>query len=415
MNEFRFVAKLVPSMLNMAMRVLLITDGVYPVTMGGMQKHSYYLAKFLSQKGIDVLLVHCTPNANTVNEKALKEFEDFNHEKISFLNLPFPELPRYPGHYVRRNKHYSTLIYNKLKDRLNDFDLIYCQGFTAWEFVHQKNKGNISIPIISNLHGYEMFQKAPSAKVKIEHLLLRGIAKKVSIDADYVFSFGGMITRILKDMGVSEKRILESPIGIEQSWLQEDALHINAPRRKFVFVGRNERRKGIIELSQALEQLTSEAKIAFEFHFIGDIPEAQRVSGEHIIYHGKLAGEEKIQKILRGCDVLVVPSYSEGMPTVIMEAMASGLAIIGSRVGAISKQVDENGWLIEDSKVSSIKAAIESAAQIAPEALLKKKELSLEKVKKQFLWDQVIQHKIDCFSQAIREFNKEHRKTNKVH
>ena len=37
------------------------------------------------------------------------------------------------------------------------------------------------------------------------------------------------------------------------------------------------------------------------------------------------------------CDVLLLPSLSEGMPTVVLEAMARGLKIIGTDVGAMSE------------------------------------------------------------------------------
>ena len=41
------------------------------------------------------------------------------------------------------------------------------------------------------------------------------------------------------------------------------------------------------------------------------------------------------------CDVLLLPSLSEGMPTVVLEAMARGLQIIGSDVGAMNVLEDE--------------------------------------------------------------------------
>ena len=50
------------------------------------------------------------------------------------------------------------------------------------------------------------------------------------------------------------------------------------------------------------------------------------------------------------------PSYSEGMPNVIMEAMSRGLAIIATDVGAVSKLVDEeNGWLINPRGLEKLK------------------------------------------------------------
>ena len=387
------------------MRVLLLTDGIYPIVMGGMQKHSYYLAKFLSNKGIDLLVVHCTPDGDSIAEKELPEFQDFDLSRVQFIQREFPGgEDHFPGHYVRANKRYSTQIFEQLKEQLDQFDLIYCQGFTGWEFVQQAQAGRLNVPIAVNLHGYEMFQKAPSLQVKLSHYLLRGIAKKISIHADIVFSFGGMISEILGDMGVEEAKIIESPIGIESSWIKEGNLSMTNNPRKFVFVGRNERRKGIKELSEAIRQLIHEGRHKFEFHFIGDIAIEGRINAPQVIYHGKIVEEEKIQHILHASDVLVCPSYAEGMPTVIMEAMASGLAIMGTNVGAISKQIEQNGYLIEDAQVLKVKEALEAVIGLDEETLLRWKENSRRKVKNEFLWDKVIEHKIACFEKAIESY-----------
>ena len=52
-------------------------------------------------------------------------------------------------------------------------------------------------------------------------------------------------------------------------------------------------------------------------------------------------------------DVLVVPSLSEGMPTVILEAMARGKAVIATDVGAVSDLVSEEEWCV-DSEPGSV-------------------------------------------------------------
>src|SRR6202044_1787021 len=107
---------------------------------------------------------------------------------------------------------------------------------------------------------------------------------------------------------------------------------------KFVFVGRFERRKGIPELNKAIEQLLPNDN--FTFDFIGDIPSEFRLNSPILTYHGKLSSETEIKKILSQCDVLVSPSYAEGMPISIMEAMAQGLAVIATDVGSVSTLVN---------------------------------------------------------------------------
>ena len=112
--------------------------------------------------------------------------------------------------------------------------------------------------------------------------------------------------------------------------------------------------------------------------------------------------EGKIQAILQSSDVLVCPSYSEGMPTVIMEAMASGLAIIATDVGATSQQITNNGWLLTNSKAKTIKRALEIAVRSTDSEIMKLKKNSLNMVQKCFLWEKVIEHKIATFEVAIQ-------------
>ncbi len=56
------------------MKVALVTDGIWPYVMGGMQKHSYYLCKYLAKKKIDVDLYHF--NQSQLNIEALDVFTE---------------------------------------------------------------------------------------------------------------------------------------------------------------------------------------------------------------------------------------------------------------------------------------------------------------------------------------------------
>jgi len=250
------------------------------------------------------------------------------------------------------------------------------------------------VPLVTNLHGYEMYQAPPSWKAWLGQAALRRLAREVSQGADAVFSFGGHISRILRGMGVPPERILECPIGVERSWTEGVQVQPRTGPRTFVFLGRDERRKGIAELNRALAQLLAGNGPAFRFHFIGPIAEHNRLSAPGIVYHGAIKEEARIRELLRTCDVLVCPSFSEGMPTVIMEAMASGLAVIATDVGAVSQQVDSgNGWLLERPLPAAIRAAMEAAMELPVEELLRMKESSLEKVRARFTWERVIRRK----------------------
>ena len=380
------------------MRVLLVTDGIFPYALGGMQKHSYYLAKYLDREGVRVRVVHC---AMDLQEEEVQHPTFAGAKGLSFSRVAFPVLSTTPGHYLRANKLYSKNVLHKMRPLLDDFDLIYCQGFTALAFINAKQRGEIHIPVLSNLHGYEMFQRAASAKDALGQFPLRRLAKKIALGSDAVFSFGGHITGILQRIGVPKENILECPIGIDENWLVNAVPPTDSSERRFVFVGRNERRKGLKELNIALHRMLEKGARDLTFHFIGPLQPNNRIHDERITYHGTVREEALIKEILRGSDILVCPSFSEGMPTVIMEAMASGLAILATDVGAVNQQVEGNGWLLPAPGTENIQSALEQALRIPAAALTAMKEKSLERVRSRFTWEKVIKQKVELLKLVL--------------
>jgi glycosyltransferase involved in cell wall biosynthesis len=98
------------------------------------------------------------------------------------------------------------------------------------------------------------------------------------------------------------------------------------------------------------------------------------------------------------------------MPTVILEAMACGLAIIATDVGAVSRQIDENGILIADPDVAKIKKAMEKIINMSDQQLINMKTRSIEKIREEFLWSRIIEQKIKNF-QNITQKNEKNQMT----
>jgi len=73
----------------------------------------------------------------------------------------------------------------------------------------------------------------------------------------------------------------------------------------------------------------------------------------------RLTPHHKIPLLMSAVDLLILPSYDEGMPTVLIEAGAAGLLVIGSAVGGITDLLaDGRGLLIEPGSVKAIVEAI---------------------------------------------------------
>ena len=120
----------------------------------------------------------------------------------------------------------------------------------------------------------------------------------------------------------------------------------NKDKTGFLFIGSIDRRKGIIDLLKACTQLKDDSYI---LHICGgepdaDIKEEYRALinrlGDRVIEHGYVSGAEK-ERVFLASDVMILPSYGEGMPIVIMEAMAYAQGMILTKVGAIPEIIEE--------------------------------------------------------------------------
>jgi len=374
------------------MKILLLTDGIYPYSLGGMQKHSFYLVKYLQDK-VDMDVAMCVYEKEEF-AKAKRFLEDFDFKINDLFVSEFPTSVTFPGHYVLNSWKFSKQLLSYYKDQLSTYDVIYAQGFTAWAFL--KIPKNKRPPIISNLHGLEMYQEADNLKEKLVKKLLRIPADFIIKKSEINQSLGGKLTSIIQQKVIANK-IVELGIGIENGWIKKnDEIKLN-PIIKFAFIGRDEHRKGLHLLNPILESIKNKG-YQFKINFIGPIPLNKQLIGENYNYHGKVVEEEKIKQILDDSDVLLLPSLSEGMPTVILEAMSRGLAIVATNVGAVKIMVDEsNGKIVENITQLEIEKQI---IDIINSDIHELKKSSIKKVEK-FAWELVILDYLKVFKNLI--------------
>ena len=135
---------------------------------------------------------------------------------------------------------------------------------------------------------------------------------------------------------------------------------------RLLFVGWLERDKGIGELLEAVRQLHADGR-RFVLDVAGDGSAAEEARAT-IARHGlgtlvRLRGwldDAGLEQALRESDVLVLPSWAEGLPNAMVEAMAAGLAVVVTRVGAIPEVVSDrrSGMLVEPRDPQSLATAL---------------------------------------------------------
>ena len=135
-----------------------------------------------------------------------------------------------------------------------------------------------------------------------------------------------------------------------------------------LFTGRIDVQKGLLELVEAFAKLHCEHPTT-RLHFVGweDNPEKpvekaliKRAEGlevrEQIVFHGRKQLGEELWQMYRMADIYCIPSYHEGFPRTIWEAMANGLPVVATPVGAIPYYLShqENAYFITTKSVESL-------------------------------------------------------------
>ncbi|WP_294062485.1 glycosyltransferase [Sphingomonas sp.] len=145
--------------------------------------------------------------------------------------------------------------------------------------------------------------------------------------------------------------------------------------RRFVCVARLSAQKGLPLLLQAVAALPASAD--FSLDIIGD-GEQRRSLEEQIERLGllgrvNLLGWRSPAEVVREIALaraLILPSFAEGLPVVLMEALALGRAVIATAVAGIPELVDEEtGWLIPAGSVEALTLALLRALDASPEQL----------------------------------------------
>jgi glycosyltransferase involved in cell wall biosynthesis len=160
---------------------------------------------------------------------------------------------------------------------------------------------------------------------------------------------------------------------------------------QFVCVGRLDEQKGQLLLIDAVKQLASEG-LKFKVILVGD--GSLRPQIESLIRHYHLesyietpgwASTTAVKQYLLKSQVMVLPSFAEGLPVVIMEALALQRPVISTYVAGIPELVEPGvcGWLVPPGSVEALTAAMRSALQTPLARLEEMGHIGAERVKSQ--------------------------------
>lgn len=215
--------------------------------------------------------------------------------------------------------------------------------------------------VITHMHGAEFKEFFQSSNRK-KQCKIRDLLKK----SDKVITLGQNWDNIIKEIEpCTNTLILRNAIKIPKNRNK-----LNQKKMNVLFLGVLIQRKGIIDLIEASKEIIN--KLDFQgkqikFLIAGD-GELRQFAEKLVIdlgienyyeFLGWVNNEEK-QELLKNTDIFILPSYNEGLPMSILEAISYGIPVIATNVGSINEAVfhNENGLLIEPGNIEQLSNSV---------------------------------------------------------
>lgn len=285
------------------------------------------------------------------------------------------------------------------------------QGLTAAWAVGRKRNSRCKLVLHVHAGDVYLLNKVPGGK---------RIAQYVIDRTDIVFAAGSHVRDHLDNLLKEPAGTIIQSMGVRRELFQHSAAE-NAPAEttKFsqgylLFVGRLVEKKGVPFLLDAMPEVLKQFP-EMGLIIVGtgeDEPALKKQMNDlgitdQVVFVGRRSHDE-IVNYLHHCKLSVVPSIidrhgeTEGMPTVVIEAMTAGVCVVGSRVNGIPDVIvdEENGWLCEPKNSADLAEKIllalnsPKAASIVDSAL----ETSVR-----HSWKQVAENYLEQIRKVLRQ------------
>jgi glycosyltransferase involved in cell wall biosynthesis len=179
--------------------------------------------------------------------------------------------------------------------------------------------------------------------------------------------------------------------------------------KRLVCVGRLCEQKGQLLLMEAARRLVTQG-CDFELVLVGDgemRAEVEKLIAQHklqakVCLTGRVSTKELHRQIL-AARALVLPSFAEGLPMVIMEAMALRRPVISTFVAGIPELVQpgEHGWLVPAGDVEALVHAMRACLEASPERLISMGEAAHRRVRERHSVDTQAVQLAELFGRAL--------------
>jgi len=256
-------------------------------------------------------------------------------------------------------KAYATFLGLLLTGRVG---LVHCHAAMKGSFLRKSifalTARAARVPVIFHVHGAE-FKVFVSRQPAFLQRLISWVLEQQSMVVVLSESWYHYVASIAPRANVE---VLHNYVNLPDLSGKVEGDDIEIP---VLFLGVVGKRKGVYDLLPAFKDALIEAP---ELRLIiggdGEVEKARAVAAElnienQVVFAGWVHGEEKLS-MLRRAKIYVLPSYNEGLPVSLLDAMGWQIPVVSTRVGGIPNLVSEglDGLLIDAGDRSALTAAL---------------------------------------------------------
>jgi len=388
------------------MKIIMASRAIWGFhSFGGMERYVYFLSKYLVKNGCEVEII------TSLTRKIPFRSKKIGAEKITFLSPYVNKLYTNPIRYWLFTKSISRYLKSK------DFDVLHAYGITAYHYLKEIENRK---PTVVQPFGNEEF-KAREKENLIKRIYLDFFIRKPKIyclqHSDAIASEGDLQSQeIMEIFDVPKEKIFILPDGVEFEFIQKcisnsklskEELSINDADLVLINVNRLASNKGVNYLIDALYLLNKQNKLNVKLILIGTGPEEQKINEqirklqlEDKVVHFKNIPDEKMFQLYTLADISITPTLYEGLPLVILEAMACGKPIIASNVSEVPQVVKhgENGFLVPPRDPKAIANAV---LEIYDKNLFRRMGKKSKEIAKNYDWNIIAKKAIGKYEELI--------------
>jgi glycosyltransferase involved in cell wall biosynthesis len=280
----------------------------------------------------------CSPDLSSLPEESCA-FVEFESEKLPFRVVGMSDVMPYPStRFFDLTEidlaRYRECFLSAMGNAVASFQPDIIHSHHLWIVTSLARRAYPLMPLITTCHGSDLRQY---------HLCphLRPFVYDGCSGLDRVLVLSRAQKReVMSLYGLSEERVVITGVGYDEELFKRGEKP-PAPPVRLLYAGKLSRAKGVLWLLKALRQVI---ELPWELHIAGSgsglereeiLTEAGGMEGR-VIFHGALP-QADLAELMRNAHIFILPSFYEGFPLVLIEALASGCRLIATSLPAVKE------------------------------------------------------------------------------